>query len=117
MIKRALLALAFAAAALAPATAATRITFVTDWKAQAEHGGFYEALAEGLYKRRGLDVNILQGGPGGRGYQGDPARKSGERSFSSFLEQALGARLAEQRTSAFYEVAPAVTAFERQSGA
>jgi NitT/TauT family transport system substrate-binding protein len=34
------------------------ITFVTDWKAQAEHGGFYEALAEGLYAKRGLDVKI-----------------------------------------------------------
>ena len=41
----------------------THITFVTDWKAQAEHGGFYEALAEGLYKKRGLDVTIMQGGP------------------------------------------------------
>ena len=39
------------------------ITFVTDWKAQAEHGGFYEAVAEGLYKKRGLDVKILEGGP------------------------------------------------------
>jgi NitT/TauT family transport system substrate-binding protein len=41
----------------------TPITFVTDWKAQAEHGGFYEALAMGLYKKRGLDVRILEGGP------------------------------------------------------
>lgn len=41
----------------------TRIRFVTDWKAQAEHGGFYEALAEGLYKKAGLDVTILEGGP------------------------------------------------------
>jgi NitT/TauT family transport system substrate-binding protein len=41
----------------------TRITFVTDWKAQAEHGGFYEALAMGLYKKRGLDVRIVEGGP------------------------------------------------------
>ena len=41
----------------------THITFVTDWKAQAEHGGFYEALAEGLYAKRGLDVTILEGGP------------------------------------------------------
>src|SRR5579864_6732940 len=43
--------------------AATHITFVTDWKAQAEHGGFYEAEALGLYKARGLDVEIVQGGP------------------------------------------------------
>ena len=48
-----------------PATAAapTHITFVTDWKAQAEHGGFYEALAEGLYAKNGLDVTIREGGP------------------------------------------------------
>jgi NitT/TauT family transport system substrate-binding protein len=39
------------------------ITFVTDWKAQAEHGGFYEALAEGLYAQSGLDVSIREGGP------------------------------------------------------
>jgi NitT/TauT family transport system substrate-binding protein len=41
----------------------TKLRFVTDWKAQAEHGGFYEALAEGLYKRAGLDVTIIEGGP------------------------------------------------------
>jgi NitT/TauT family transport system substrate-binding protein len=59
--------LLFAALALAAAPAAaqplTRIRFVTDWKAQAEHGGFYEALAEGLYKKAGLDVQIIEGGP------------------------------------------------------
>src|SRR6266404_8562298 len=38
------------------------IRFVTDWKAQAEHGGFYQALAEGLYAKRGLDVSIVAGG-------------------------------------------------------
>jgi len=63
MMKRALFALAIVAAALTPAAAATKITFVTDWKAQAEHGGFYQALAEGLYAKRGLDVKIVQGGP------------------------------------------------------
>src|SRR5712691_10226366 len=41
----------------------TAIRFVTDWKAQAEHGGFYQALAEGLYAERGLDVSIMEGGP------------------------------------------------------
>ncbi len=39
------------------------VTFVTDWKAQAEHGGFYQALGEGLYAKRGLDVSIMEGGP------------------------------------------------------
>ena len=41
----------------------TKIIFVTDWKAEAEHGGFYEALAEGLYAKHGLDVTLIQGGP------------------------------------------------------
>src|SRR5436305_2782234 len=47
----------------AAAKALTHITFVTDWKAQAEHGGFYEALALGFYRARGLDVKIVEGGP------------------------------------------------------
>jgi NitT/TauT family transport system substrate-binding protein len=41
----------------------TVIRFATDWRAEAEHGGFYEALAEGLYAQRGLDVRIIPGGP------------------------------------------------------
>jgi NitT/TauT family transport system substrate-binding protein len=41
-----------------------RLRFATDWRAQAEHGGFYQALASGAYARRGLNVQILQGGPG-----------------------------------------------------
>lgn len=41
----------------------TKVVFHTDWKAQAEHGGFYEALALGLYKKAGLDVVIRPGGP------------------------------------------------------
>src|SRR3569833_4493338 len=49
--------------AMAQPAPRTKITFVTDWKAQAEHGGFYQALAEGLYAKRGLDVKIVQGGP------------------------------------------------------
>ncbi|HEY0281358.1 MAG TPA: ABC transporter substrate-binding protein [Rhizomicrobium sp.] len=52
-----------ASAQAAPAAPLTRIVFVTDWKAQAEHGGFYEAVALGLYKRAGLDVRIREGGP------------------------------------------------------
>jgi NitT/TauT family transport system substrate-binding protein len=62
MIRRAFLATALFAALTLPAQAATTIRFVTDWKAQAEHGGFYQALAEGLYAKRGLDVKIIQGG-------------------------------------------------------
>ncbi len=47
----------------ASAAGLTPIRFATDWRAQAEHGGFYEALATGEYKKRGLDVTIVQGGP------------------------------------------------------
>ncbi len=54
------------AAALASGLAAAenaKVRFVTDWKAQAEHGGFYLALAKGYYAEEGLDVEIVQGGP------------------------------------------------------
>jgi NitT/TauT family transport system substrate-binding protein len=42
----------------------TAVKFATDWRAQAEQGGFYQALATGEYAKRGLDVTIVQGGPG-----------------------------------------------------
>lgn len=40
------------------------VSFATDWKAQAEHGGFYQAIAKGFYADAGLNVTLLQGGPG-----------------------------------------------------
>jgi NitT/TauT family transport system substrate-binding protein len=46
------------------AFAQEKVVFATNWKAQAGHGGFYQALADGTYKRYGLDVEIQQGGPG-----------------------------------------------------
>jgi len=48
-----------------PARAQTldRLVFQTDWRAQAEHGGFYQALAAGLYRKAGIDADIRQGGP------------------------------------------------------
>ncbi len=42
----------------------TEIRFATDWRAQGEQGGFYQALATGEYEKRGLKVTIIQGGPG-----------------------------------------------------
>lgn len=42
----------------------TPIKLATDWRAQAELGGYYQALATGEYKKRGLDVTLIQGGPG-----------------------------------------------------
>jgi NitT/TauT family transport system substrate-binding protein len=55
---------AFGAMALAlPALAMDKITFGTNWKAEGEHGGFYQAVADGTYAKYGLDVTIRQGGP------------------------------------------------------
>ena len=46
-----------------PAQAVDSITFGTDWRAQAEHGGYYQAKALGLYEAAGIEVTIRQGGP------------------------------------------------------
>jgi NitT/TauT family transport system substrate-binding protein len=58
-------ALAFAAVTVGPAGAQTldKVTFGTNWVAEAEHGGFYQALADGTYRKYGLDVTIIPGGP------------------------------------------------------
>ncbi len=67
---RRFLARAFAALIVAfPAAAQDRVVFATDWLAQAEHGGFYQAVAEGIYKKHGLDVTIKMGGPQVNGLQ------------------------------------------------
>ena len=60
--RRALLG-ASLAAALLPAMAQEKVVFASNWRAQAGHGGFYQAVADGTYKRLGLDVEIQQGGP------------------------------------------------------
>ena len=51
--------------AVAPAGAETldKVSFGTNWVAEAEHGGFFQALADGTYKKYGLDVTIVPGGP------------------------------------------------------
>lgn len=48
-----------------PARAQTldKVTFGTNWVAEAEHGGFFQAVADGTYKKYGLDVSIVPGGP------------------------------------------------------
>src|SRR6202030_4301090 len=51
------------------APAADKVTFITSWFAQAEHGGFYQAKATGLYEKAGLDVTIKMGGPQVNGMQ------------------------------------------------
>jgi NitT/TauT family transport system substrate-binding protein len=51
------------------AFAADKVTFLTGWFAQAEHGGFYQAKATGLYEKAGLDVTLKMGGPQVNGMQ------------------------------------------------
>jgi NitT/TauT family transport system substrate-binding protein len=57
------------AASPSPTGELTKITYGTNWYAQAEHGGFYQAVATGIYKEYGLDVTIKMGGPQVNGTQ------------------------------------------------
>jgi len=64
------LALCVLVAACSPAkkdaaapTGRTAMKLATDWRAEAELGGYYQALATGEYAKRGLDVTLIQGGP------------------------------------------------------
>src|SRR5436853_3286106 len=51
--------------AIVPVRAQTldKVSFGTNWVAEAEHGGFFQAVADGTYKKYGLDVTIVSGGP------------------------------------------------------
>jgi NitT/TauT family transport system substrate-binding protein len=51
------------AAKLVSAQGLDKVSLGTNWVAEGEHGGFYQALADGTYRRHGLDVTIVQGGP------------------------------------------------------
>ncbi|TMH62225.1 MAG: ABC transporter substrate-binding protein [Betaproteobacteria bacterium] len=55
----ALAAAGFSAQAQQP----VKLTMQTNWRAQGEHGGYYQALATGLYAKQGLDVTLKAGGP------------------------------------------------------
>src|SRR5712672_1456850 len=66
LLPRALtVALVAVLAAIVPASAQTldKVSFGTNWVAEAEHGGFFQAVADGTYKKYGLDVTIVPGGP------------------------------------------------------
>ncbi|MDH7793979.1 MULTISPECIES: ABC transporter substrate-binding protein [unclassified Beijerinckia] len=66
MSRNAITTLIFAAAAAlasSQASALDKVTFATNWLAEAEHGGHYQALVDGTYAKYGLDVKILPGGP------------------------------------------------------
>ncbi|HQT47349.1 MAG TPA: ABC transporter substrate-binding protein, partial [Acidocella sp.] len=64
MKRRVWIPLLLACLATAPAArAADRVTFGLDWVAEPEYGGYYQALATGIYQKYGLDVEIVEGGP------------------------------------------------------
>lgn len=56
-------AAAFLATGLSAAGAQDKVSFGTNWVAQAEHGGYYQAVADGTYKKHNLEVRIVPGGP------------------------------------------------------
>lgn len=56
-------AMAVASSLTAAAQTLDKVSFGTNWVAQAEHGGFFQAVADGTYKKYGLDVTIVPGGP------------------------------------------------------
>lgn len=62
-----LAALGGAAALAQPAFALDKVTFATNWLADPEAGGYYQALVDGTYEKYGLDVTILPGGPSSNG--------------------------------------------------
>ncbi|MBL8340162.1 MAG: ABC transporter substrate-binding protein [Rubrivivax sp.] len=62
-------ALVALASATPGAMAQEKFVYQTNWYAQAEHGGFYQAIAEGIYKKHGLDVTVKMGGPQLNGLQ------------------------------------------------
>ena len=62
LTRRALIAFALLSAP-AHAQQLDKVSFGTNWVAEAEHGGFYQAVADGTYKAYGLDVTIVPGGP------------------------------------------------------
>ncbi len=67
--RRAALGLGLAAPLLLPlgrrprAQTLDTLSFQTDWRAQAEHGGYYQAIAAGLYRKNGIQCDLRQGGP------------------------------------------------------
>ncbi len=50
-------------ASAASAADLTKVAFGTNWVAEGEHGGFYQAVVDGTYEACGLDVTIIPGGP------------------------------------------------------
>ena len=64
MLIPAVIAVGLAALANADrATALDQVTLGTDWQAEAEHGGYYQAVVAGIYRKYGIEVALRPGGP------------------------------------------------------
>jgi NitT/TauT family transport system substrate-binding protein len=66
LLRSLILGVVMAGSALGPAHAQgtlDKVSFGTNWVAEAEHGGFFQAVADGTYRKYGLDVTIVPGGP------------------------------------------------------
>jgi NitT/TauT family transport system substrate-binding protein len=63
MLQALTLVLSFTAGAASAADRLDKVTFGTNWVAEGEHGGFFQAVADGTYKSYGLDVTVVPGGP------------------------------------------------------
>ncbi|ERJ19626.1 NMT1/THI5 like protein [Salinisphaera shabanensis E1L3A] len=69
MVQGAIAVLSLSAVSAVSAQELDEVTVGMSWYAQAEHGGFYQAKAEGIYENHGLDVTIRDGGPNVNGMQ------------------------------------------------
>ena len=96
-----------------------KLSFGTDWLAEAEHGGFYQSQALGLYRRHGLDISIRMGGPQTNGSlavaggQVDFMLASGALSALSMAEQGIPV----QAVAAYFQKDPQVLIAHPGTGA
>ena len=95
----------------------TKVILQTDWYAQPEHGGFYQALAKGYYREAGLDVTIDQGGPN---TMGGPRLLKGDIQFSiarsDDVIMAVGRGLPVVMVAAYMQQDPQAIMFHAGSG-
>lgn len=118
---RPLLMAVFLTTSAAPGRAADlpHLTFGTDWLAEAEHGGFYQAQALGLYRKHGIDITIKMGGPQTNGSlaiaggQVDFMLASGALSALAMAEQNIPA----QAVAAYFQKDPQVLIAHPNTGA
>ena len=94
------------------------LTFLTDWKAQAEHGGFYAAKALNLYEKHGLNLDLRQGGPSQNTQQlmaaGAVDLALGSSNF--FLLNMIGVGATVKAVAAFFQKDAAVLMVHPDSG-